>query len=199
MNQRNRSVTWLFCLVLLSFPAYADDVEKQIESAAQAYQAGQHRQAIQKLESAISQIQDLLNRQLLTLLPDPPPGWQAQEGKMQTGPMAVKGEGVQLVRTYRRGTEQVQIEMIANSPMLSALNVIFNDPAMLAGNPNTQPYRYQNYPGMLKKQNDSMEISLLIGQQTLIKLKGDQLQDEDVFGIFLENIDFKEIERMLAS
>jgi hypothetical protein len=141
----------------------------------------------------------LLNRQLLTLLPDPPPGWQAQEGKMQTGPTAVKGEGVHLVRTYRRGKEQVQIEMIANSPMLSALNVIFNDPAMLAGNPNTQPYRYQDYPGMLKKQNGSLEISLLIGHQTLIKLKGDQLQNEDILNIFLETIDFKEIEQTLAS
>jgi hypothetical protein len=199
MNPLNRSVIWFSCLVLSSFSAHADDVEKQIESAAQAYRAGHHRQAIQQLDSAIAQIQELLNRQLLTLLPDPPLGWQAQEGKIQTGPMTVKGKGVHLVRTYRRESEQVQIEMIANSSMLSALHVIFNDPAMLAGNPNTQPYRYQNYPGMLKKQNDSLEISLLIGQQTLLKLKGDQLQNSDVLGVFLESIDFKRIEEMLTS
>jgi hypothetical protein len=199
MNPLNLAVIWFSCFVVSSFPAYADDVEKQIESASRSYRAGQHRQAIQQLDSAIVQIQELLNRQLLTLLPDPPPGWQAQEAKIQTGPMTVQGEGVHLVRTYRRESEQVQIEMITNSPMLSALHVIFNDPAMLAGNPNTQPYRYQDYPGMLKKQNDSLEMSLLIGQQTLLKLKGDQLQNSDVLSIFLESIDFKRIEEMLAS
>lgn len=192
------------CTVLsfaaLPWLSHADEVEEQIQEATQAYQEGRYADAIEELEFAVGQIQELRNQRYLTLLPEAPPGWEAQEGEAQTARMALMGGGTHLMREYVRDEEQITIEMMADSPMLAALNVVLNNPAMLAGTPNTQPYRYKTYKGIKKIQDGGdVEISLLVGSNTLIQLKGVNLEDPETLETFLDAMDFARIKEMIAS
>lgn len=191
------------CLMLsfVMFPwcVYGDEVEEQIQLGIQAYQSGRYAEAIEELQFAVSQVQDLLNDQYLELLPEPPEGWQAQAGEAQTTSIAMMGGGTHLVRDYVRGDEQITVEMMANSPMLAALNVVLNNPAMLAGSPDTRPFRYKGYKGVKKNpQSGNVEISLLVGANTLVQLKGTRLEDPETLDVFLGAMDFEAIKTMIA-
>ena len=153
--------------------------------------------------SAFSVCADEAEKQLqtkyLALFPKPPAGWEAREGAAQTAQIAMVGGGTQLTREYFRDGEQVTITMIANASMLRTLNVIFNNPAMLAGNPNTQPYSYKDYKGIKKQVGNGVEISLLVGHNTLVQLKGSNLKEDKVLEGFLDGMDLKKIEQLIAS
>lgn len=195
------SILWM-ALGLFAFPwcSYGDEVEEQIGLGIQAYQTGRYAEAIEELQFAVSLLQDLLNDQYLQLLPEPPAGWRAQPGEAETMLMAMMGGGTHLVRDYVRSGEQVTVEIIADSPMLSALNVILNNPAMLAGTPDTRPFRYKGYKGVKKNpESGDVEISLLMGANTLVQLKGTDLKDPESLDIFLQAMDFEQIENMIAA
>lgn len=187
-------------LAVLPGFAYADKVETRIQGATEAYQEGDYADAIEELESAVAEIQEKLNQRYLMLLPEAPAGWEAREGEAQTDRMALMGGGTHLIREYVRDEEQITVEMMANSPMLAALNIVLNNPAMLAGTPNTEPYRYKTYRGIKKIQdNGNVEVSLLVGNTTLIQLKGSNLEDPETLEKFLDAMDFDKIKQMIAS
>ncbi len=186
------------CLIALPVLSQADEIEDQIQRGVKAYQDGQHREAIQELQFAISQMQELLNKKYLTLLPEPPEGWEAEESQAQTMPAAILGGGTSLSRSYRRGDESVEITMMADSPLLASLSMMLSNPAMLSAGGNVRPYRYESYRGIMEKQDNGAEISLLVANRVLVKLSGDNIEGEKTLEGFLEAMDFKKIEQTLA-
>jgi len=72
-------------LTLLVLSARADDVTDQLDAARKAYDTGELRGAIQALSFATARIQEKINDQLLKLLPEPLPGWQADAAQSEAG------------------------------------------------------------------------------------------------------------------
>jgi hypothetical protein len=186
------------CLLALPALGQADDIEEQIQRGVKAYQDGQHREAIQELQFAISQLQELLNKEYLTLLPAPPAGWEAEDSEAQTMPAAILGGGTSISRSYRRGEERMEITMMADSPLLASLSMMLSNPAMLAAGGNVRPYRYESYRGIIEKQDNGAEISLLVANRVLVKLSGDNIEGEKTLEGFLKAMDFRKIEETLA-
>jgi hypothetical protein len=186
------------CLLALPALGQADDIEEQIQRGVKAYQDGQHREAIQELQFAISQLQELLNKEYLTLLPAPPAGWEAEDSEAQTMPAAILGGGTSISRSYLRGEERMEITMMADSPLLASLSMMLSNPAMLAAGGNVRPYRYESYRGIIEKQDNGAEISLLVANRVLVKLSGDNIEGEKTLEGFLKAMDFRKIEETLA-
>jgi len=188
------------CLLLPALTMAANAVDEQIQRGVEAYQAGHYQQAIQALQLSIEQLQDLLNQQYLKLLPDAPPGWEASEAQLPPAEVAASlGGGLHVSREYRRGTEKVEIQLIANSPMLSALGAIISNPDILKSNPGVEPYSYEGYSGLRKKQPQGEEIALLLDNTILIKVTGTQLESEQAPEPFLEALDFDKLKQTLNS
>jgi hypothetical protein len=182
----------------------ADEIEEQIQRAQKAYSEQDYREAINELQFAISQIQEKLSAQYVTLLPEPLTGWEADPAETQTMPMALMGGGTQLSRRYHKteGEEEqvVTIEILADSPMLQAVSMMLTNPTLISSEPGTRPYRHQQYRGVIKQDqaNRTTEVSLIVANRILVKVTGENLADTKPVEAYLSALDFKKLEAAMA-
>lgn len=193
--------------------ALADDIDEQVQRGLKAYAEKNYRGAIHELQFAISQIQEKLNAQYVTLLPEPLAGWQADNAEAQTTPAALFGGGTTISRRYHKAggnqarveqtgvDQQVNIEILADSPMMQALSMFIMNPAMMTSEPGTRPYHYQQYKGIIKHEKDKKggEINLIVANRILVKVTGENLPDDKPLEDYLKAIDFKKMEALMGS
>ncbi|MDM3871128.1 hypothetical protein QSV34_07125 [Porticoccus sp. W117] len=187
----------LIAALLLASPAFADKVTEQIELGIEAYNDKDYQAAIDELQYAISQIQSKLDKDNAQLLPEPLEGWKAEDVEHNNAAMAMMGGGTHMSKRYRKGRESVEISISANSPMVTGLGAMINNPMLLRSDPNAEPFRYQRNKGIKRKERNSVEITLMLAGQILLQVKGQNLSDEAVLEEFLAAMDLKAIKLAL--
>ncbi|MDQ2696935.1 MAG: hypothetical protein M3Z21_16475 [Pseudomonadota bacterium] len=186
-------------LMLLGGVACADEVEDQLQQGRESYRAGHYQKAVEELKAAQALIQNRINRQYLDLLPPPPQGWQADEGEILSDPVALLGGSSQISRRYVQGDQEVVIEMLTDSPLLSGLSFALKNPEMLTVDRGARLYDYRDYRGVMRTGEGEMELSLVISDRVLIRLVGYNVADPKVLGTFLDAMNFPAIEQALES
>lgn len=103
---------------LLAGTAAADSITDQIDAARRAYENGEPRVAVQALEFAAEEIRVQLTAEQLKVLPDPLPGWSAEDAESQTPGFAQMIAGTNLTRRYANAETgaRVEITVTADSP-----------------------------------------------------------------------------------
>ena len=153
--------------------ARADEVTDQLDTARKAYEAGELRSAVQALQFAVAKIQEEINASLTGLLPRPLEGWTADEPEAQSGGIAAMIAGTTLTRRYHRtdGAE-VEINIIADSPLLPMMTMMLSSPMLLQSDPNTKLYTYDGQRGLVEHEKDSRrwEIKLMVGNKILVQI-----------------------------
>ncbi len=189
----------LASMTLLSTSTFADEIVNQMNEAIKAYQEKDYKGAMDELKYITAQIQKLDATENQKLLPAPLEGWSLEKSKDDGGQamMSMLGGGTSMQATYRKGKEKVEIEILANSPMIAMLSMAMSNPALMASDPSTTPYRYKRNKGMKKKEGTKTEISLLIAGQILLKLSGNNLKDDSILEKYLEAIDIKALKNSL--
>ncbi len=193
MNYRNFLA---FFLLVLASHASADEIEDQIKLGLEAYQQADYKGAIDELNYAIAQIREKLNAQQSVLLPEPPEGWTASEVKNDSAAMAMMGGGTNMSRTYTRGDEEVEIRIMANSPMVAASLALVNNPMLMGNDPELKPFRYKKMKGSKRINDDEIEIMLALAGQIMVQVTGSNTSEEAVQQ-FLDIIDFDKIKSSL--
>jgi len=180
-------------------PLHADEISDQIEMGRQAYEAGELRQAKDELQYAIAQIQERLDNQYVTLMPEPLPGWVAEPAQAQTAGMAMMGGGTQLSRAYREPSSgaAVELSVMADSPFLQAMSMMLSNPMMMRSEPGTKLYRLGRHRGMLKHPPGSKhwEISLMLANRILVQVQGDGLEDQAPAEAYLKALDLDAVQK----
>jgi hypothetical protein len=187
----------LSLLLTCSLGAAADEVEDQIRLGLESYQGKDYRAAIDDLNYAVAQIQELLNAQHGTLLPEPLPGWTASAVENASGGMAMMGGGTNMSRSYQRDGESLELSITAGSPMIAAALAMINSPMMLSTSPDMKPYRYKRIKGMKEVSAGRIEITLALAGQIMVQLTANNLADEDVVTQYLDAMDFDRIQEAL--
>lgn len=195
--------TLLLTAALTTAPALsADEVTEQIDLGVQAYEGGELRQAVQELQYAIAQIQEMLNDEYTKLMPEPLAGWTADEPEAQSAGMAVMGGGTQVSRQYRKeGTsESVRIQLMADSPFLQAMSMMLSNPMLMQSDPSTKLYRLGKYRGMIKHQKNSTrwEISLMVANRILVQVSGEGLESKAPAETYLKALDLQAVEKAFS-
>ena len=180
----------------LSFvaPAGADDTTDQLDTARTEYDSGNLREAVQTLQFAVAGIQEKINLDLLKLLPEPLDGWQADEPQAQSAGMAAMITGTNLTRRYFRDDgAEVEISVMADSPLMPMMSMMLSNPMMMQTNPDMRIYNHDGQRGMIQheKNSDSWEISLLVANKILIKVDGRGLKDQEGVESYLQAIDME--------
>jgi hypothetical protein len=186
-----RAAALAAALFPLSLPA--DPVTDQIDAAKRAYTAGDEQVAIQALEFAIAQIQDKLKAEQLGLLPEPLPGWTADEPVSDAGGIAAMFTGTTLTRSYRRLADSatVTVTITADSPVLSMLSTL------MQANPSSSPYTRGGYRGVLEMRDGATSrILLMIGTRIQAQVEGSGV-DQQTLEAYLDAIDFSALEKAL--
>ena len=146
-----------FILLLILFYAIsiqAQDFAKQIADAKTSYAAGKLADAHFSLEQAIQEIDMIVGKEVLKLLPEKMNDMEAVTSDDQVS-ANVGFVGATVHRGY--GTTGSQVEIISNSPLISSLNAFLNMPLMggLMRNSTTKVVKIQGYKSRLEKQGDN--------------------------------------------
>jgi hypothetical protein len=150
MKRYSISILALF----LSMAVQAQDFSKDIADAKSSYSSGKLADAHFSLEQAIQEIDMIVGKEVLKLLPDKmnDAGTIADQDQV-TGNIGFVGATVH--RSY--GANGSQVEIISNSPLIASLNAFLNMPLVggLMRNSTTKVVKIQGYKSRLEKVGDN--------------------------------------------
>lgn len=169
-----RTLCTLACLAtVLTFTsqAQADDIREAIQEALQAYNQGDMTGTKENLGYATQLLNEKGADSLVTALPAPLPGWEADEAQSAATSAALFGGGLQASRTYTKGEHYVEVEILGDSPMLSQMMAIMSNPA-LAGSLG-RSIKVGKQRGV---QDENGKIMLIVNNRFMVSVEGDAPQ-----------------------
>jgi hypothetical protein len=141
-------------LFFFSAAANAQDFSKDLADAKSSYSAGKLADAHFSLEQAIQEIDMVVGKEVLKLLPENMNGVNAASNNDQVT-ANVGFVGATVHRAY--GDSGSQVEIISNSPLIATLNTFLNMPLVggMMRNSTTKVIKVQGYKSRLEKQGDN--------------------------------------------
>ena len=118
-------------LTLAATPSQADEVEDALKLALEAYQAGDLAAAKEEIDFAAQLITQMKAEGLSAFLPEPLRGWEREDGSNDTTAMMGFGGGMMSSARYVRGGEDVNIEMMAENQMVTAMATMFGNATLM--------------------------------------------------------------------
>ena len=171
--------------------ALADEVTDQIQEGLKAYEKGDLDTATTALDGASSLIREMQAGDLSKVLPEPLPGWTAEEAETSAAGAAMFGGGLQASRSYRKDDEQINISITGNSPMLQAMSMMFTNPAMMGG--DSKLVVIDGRKVIQDKQAHSLQT--MVNNNFLVSVEGDDLTSDETVKAYLQAIDFEALEK----
>ncbi|MBK7408918.1 MAG: hypothetical protein IPL49_05695 [Saprospirales bacterium] len=173
----------------------------------------EYKQAQLSLQDAINDINRMLANQVAETLPTEINGLKADgEGDINAGGMGMMGGGMQITQRYRNETREeneAEVQILANSPMLSAMSMYLTNPSILG--PEYKSVRVGTIRAILKtemqdsydsesgaaKKIRSTEIQIPLGQ-TLITIQASGFATEQDELAFATKLDLEKIRTALG-
>ena len=177
----------------LASPAWADQVTDQLQQAEAAYGQKNFAAALTALATAVTLIRQIKAETWKAVLPDPPPGWTADDAKVITVGPALLGGGSSTERRYRHPGGTVDISLIADSPVLQSVAMLLGAGMLVSGSElliiEGQRVSY-----------DANENSLqaIVADKVLVKVQGSKGVDKQTLQDFFQAIKLKDIEKAAA-
>jgi hypothetical protein len=183
----------LLVAVAAASGARADDVTDQINEALKAYQNHDTQTAIAALDAASSLLRQSRAEGLKKLLPPVPPGWTADAAESTAVGAAMLGGGTTASRTYHNGSQRVEVQIIADSPMLQGMAGLLGSPLAAMGGMKTVVIGGRR---MSYTENDNSYMTL-VADKVIVKLEGSKETPEPTLKSFIGAIDFAAIEKLV--
>ena len=181
----SRILSAVLLLMLCAAPATADDFTDTLESALEAYRAGDVAAAGQDVEYAGKLLSAMKAESLAKFLPDALPGWTRSDESNEEagGMMAMIGGGTTAGATYTKtdGTAMT-ITLVANSPMVSGIAAMVGGITSMGG---SKPMRIQR----TEFANNDGEIQGVVNGKVMVSVSGDATVEDKT--AYLEAMDFK--------
>lgn len=177
-------------LLLGTASAHADDVEDQIQEALAAYGKKDYSTALAALDAAANLIRQSKSEGWKSVLPEPLPGWEAEEAQATAMSAAMMGGGTSIVREYRKGDETVEISIFGDSPMVQAMGMMFSG---AVSGPDSRLVIIDGRKVNHSKSDNSYQT--LVANKVLVKVGGSEGVDDKTLRSYLKAIKFAEIEK----
>lgn len=168
---RTLSSLGLAALLACAGAAQADDIKEALQEALDAYNKGDLAGTKDNLSYATQLLNEKGADALAKALPAPLAGWDADEAQSAAAGAALFGGGLKASRTYNKGDQYVEVEILGDSPMLSQMMAIMSNPA-LAGSMG-KAIKVGKQRGI---QDDNGKIMLIINNRFMISVEGDAAQ-----------------------
>jgi hypothetical protein len=175
-----------------AYGAHADDVTDQINEALKAYQNHDTQTAMAALDAASNLLRQARAEGLKKLLPAVPPGWTADNSESTAVGAAMLGGGTTASRTYHNGSQRVEVQIIADSPMLQGMAALLNSPLAAMGGMKTVVV---NGRRMSYNDSDNSYMTLVV-DKVIVKVDGNKDTPEPTLKSFVGAIDFAAIEKL---
>lgn len=122
-------------VALLSLYASAQgQIETFINEAREFVAQKNYTQAKLSLQDAIAEIDNMVGLQIAEALPDEINGLKSSGSETSSAGMGMIGGGMQITKSYQHPSNEAnsaEVQIIANSPMLQAMNLYLTNPGMM--------------------------------------------------------------------
>ena len=159
--------------LLLPAAARADDVTDAMKEAMRAYESGKFNAARTAMSEAMQLMSQHTASRLSAALPAALPDWKAEDAQSNTAALGLLGGGSIASRRYSNGKGQhVEIQITADSPIISQLGMIMTNPIMAGA--MGKLIRVGDQRAIQTSDN---EIQMLIDNRMLVTISGDAPDD----------------------
>ena len=198
------SVAALLCLKVTG----QGQAETFIQEAQEFLANKEYKQATLSLQDAINDINLSLAKQVAESLPAEINGLKAEgEAEVNSAGMGMVGGGMQIIKRYSNETKtdnDAEVQILANSPMLSTLNMYLTNPAMLGQGYKSVRIGSNRAVAKTDIQDDgngnksrSTEIQVPLGQTMItIRTNGFATEQEEI--AFATKLDLEKIRTALG-
>lgn len=182
--------TTLSLIIVAAFPLLAQDFNTYLDNAKKAYADKDYELAKLELQDALKRINDNASAALGNTFPKAPAGWQTEEQRTVSNPMA----GSEISQLYKNGDAAITAKITHNSPLLASYAAMFNNPMLMQG----EKVRIGREHAMLKMNDDgkSGELTYLVKGKYLIQITGNGLSDKQVIIDLIKAWDIATIKKM---
>ena len=187
---------WIAALLLgvaVASGARADDVTDQINEALKAYQNHDTQTAIAALDAASNLMRQTRADGLKKLLPPAPPGWTADAAESTAVSVAMLGGGITASRAYHNGDQRVEVQIVADSPMLQTVAALIGSPLGAFGGMKTVVIGGRR---MTYSDNDRSYMTL-VADKVIVRIEGNADTPDPTLKSFIAIIDFAAIEKLI--
>jgi hypothetical protein len=183
-------------LMLLAGIVYADEVEDSVKEAMEYYTEGDFSSAAGSLEYAAQLIRQKKGGELESFLPQPLPGWTAQDASSQAMGAAMFGGGVTAERAFTKGDSNVTVQIVTDSPMLQGMMMMFTNP-MFAASDGGKLEKINRQKAIVKYTDGTRQgdIKIMVANRFLIMVEGQDVTKDDLKA-YAGAIDFKKMAAM---
>jgi len=159
-----KKIILLITVLSLTVMVQAQDFKKDITTAKTSYAANKLEDAHFALQQALSEIDMIIGREVLKLLP-PKMDTSSVNSKEDKVSSNVGFAGATVHRSYGK-SEKAEVEIISNSPLIATLNTLMNMPMMggLMRDENNKTVKVQGYKARLEKQAGNEEQATYVLQ-----------------------------------
>ena len=171
-------------LAAASTMVVADDFTETLDNARKAYEEGDISGAKEEIDYAKQLLNQMRGNELKSFLPEPLVGWERNDSKSKSGNsgLAVFGGGTTAEATYTLGDEKVSVSIVADSPMVQGLGMIFSSMGTAAGGTVKRINRQK-----VMVQDDS--LMTIINKRIVVNVKGSASMESKE--AYFAQIDFK--------
>lgn len=174
-------------ILALAAPAVADEIEDSIKLALESYQAGDVANAKSELDYAAQLLTQKQSEALVSFLPAPFAGWTQEEVENASIGAAMFGGGLTAIADYVRDGENVEIQLMADSPLMATMMSMFANPAMVGA---TGKLKRVNGQKMIETHDG--ELQALIHNRFMVQVSGSaSIEDKEAY---FAAIDFSALE-----
>ena len=178
-------------LALGAAPVRADDVTDSIDEAVKAYKDGDYTTAATSLDAAAQLIRQKRAEVFVAFLPEAPSGWTAEEATTSAAGAAMFGGAVTAEREYAKGDASVSVKLVTDSPMMSAMMMMMNNPMLLGSGDAGKVERIKGQKGLVKYDAGERagEINVAVAGTLLVTVTGSDVSAAELKA-FAEAIDY---------
>ena len=162
-------------LITFTTPAFADEIEDTIKMALEAYQSGDIATAKGELDYVSQLLSQKQSASLGNILPAPFDGWtQEMTGGDAAAGMAMFGGGLSAGADYQRDGDNVEIQVMADSPLIATMMALFNNPSMAGATGG----KMKRVGGQKVIQTQDGELQAIVHNRFMINVTGSAAADD---------------------
>ena len=175
-----------------------DSVLNELSRAKSAYESGRYVTMVELLQGIIAQLNDKLMIELQEVFPEPFAGWESSGPKGVSSEMAVMG-GITMTQNFYKEDfpDFVEIEVKLKSPAAANLRLWLSNPQQMArSSEGTTLAKVAGRRCVQRwiEREQFAELMLLIGVDTVVRIRGSNVKNIGVIEKFPERMDLARLE-----
>lgn len=201
-----KKITYLLLFTFAAFTLYSQtDLDKSILEAQAYIKQKNYKDAQIALQQAIGYLNELMGKEVLAALPLTLNDLSANTGSdvNNTAGMAMMGGGINISRSYQSSATDganLEINIAANSPLLSSITMMINNPLMLSSSQDAgKSIKVGNRRSLIKSKPADKNYELMIPLvNSLLTINGNNIKDEAGFLAYVNKLEIEKIAKVLG-